>query len=70
MPLILAFGRQRQVGLCKFNASLGYIESSRIARATEILSQTNKQTNQTTIRKSTTIEAPYNTHGHAYRERI
>jgi hypothetical protein len=33
MPLILALGRQRQVNLCEFKASLVYIVSSRIARA-------------------------------------
>jgi hypothetical protein len=33
MPLILAFGRQRQTDLCEFDASLVYRASSRIARA-------------------------------------
>jgi hypothetical protein len=35
MPVILALGRQRQVGLCKFQASLVYRASFRTARATQ-----------------------------------
>ena len=35
MPLIPALGRQRQVELCEFEASLVYRVSSRIARATQ-----------------------------------
>jgi hypothetical protein len=35
MPLISALGRQRQVDLCEFKASLVYRVSSRIARATQ-----------------------------------
>ena len=35
MPLITAPKRQRQVGLCKFEASLTYRVSSRIARTTQ-----------------------------------
>ena len=38
MPLISAFGRQRQVDLCEFKASLVYKASSRTANI-EILSQ-------------------------------
>ena len=34
MPLILALGRQRQVDLCEFKASLVYRVSSRTAGAT------------------------------------
>jgi hypothetical protein len=33
MPLVPALGRQRQVDICEFKASLIYIESSRLARA-------------------------------------
>ena len=33
MPLIPALGRQRQVGLCEFEASLVYIVSSRTVKA-------------------------------------
>ena len=35
MPLIPAFGRQKQVDLCEFKASLIYTMNSRTARATE-----------------------------------
>ena len=35
MPLIPALGRQRQVNLCEFEASLVYRESFRTPRATE-----------------------------------
>jgi hypothetical protein len=35
MPLILALGRQKQVDLCEFKASLGYRVNSRTARATQ-----------------------------------
>lgn len=31
--LILAVRRQRQVGICEFNASLVYVESSKSAKA-------------------------------------
>jgi hypothetical protein len=42
-------GRQRQVDLCEFKASLVYRASSRTAKATQRnpLSKTNKQTNKT-----------------------
>jgi len=33
--LVLAFGKQREVDLCEFEANLGYIQSSRAARATQ-----------------------------------
>ena len=49
MPLILALGRQKQVDLCEFKASLVYIVSSRTAGATgrPCLKKTkNKQTNK------------------------
>jgi hypothetical protein len=35
MPLILELGRQKQKGLCEFEASLVYRASSRTARARE-----------------------------------
>jgi hypothetical protein len=35
MPSIPELRRQREVGLCEFEASLVYIVSSRTARATE-----------------------------------
>jgi hypothetical protein len=35
MPLILAYGRQRQVDLCEFQASLVYGVNSRAARTTQ-----------------------------------
>jgi hypothetical protein len=35
MPLIPAFGRQRQLDLCEFQASLVYIVGSRPDRATQ-----------------------------------
>lgn len=49
MPLVLALGRERQVDLCEFEASLAYRSSSRTAR--EILlkqnkTKRNKQTNK------------------------
>ena len=34
-PLISALGRQKQVGLCEFEAGLVYKMSSRTARATQ-----------------------------------
>ena len=49
MPLIPAFGRQRQVDVCEFKASLVYRVSSRTTRATwrnPVLK--NKQTNKKT----------------------
>ena len=50
MTLILALGRQRQVDLYKFEASLIYRVSSRTARATQRnpVFKTNKQTNKQT----------------------
>ena len=45
--LIPALGRQRQVNLCEFEASLVYRVSSRIARATQKNSFTKKQTTTT-----------------------
>jgi hypothetical protein len=35
MPLILEFGRQKQVDLCEFRASLAYRVNSRTARTTQ-----------------------------------
>jgi hypothetical protein len=44
--LISALRRQKQVGLCEFEASMVYKASSRIARATQsLLKKQNKQTN-------------------------
>ena len=56
MPLIPALGRQRQVGICEFEASLVYRVSSRASKATqgnnvienkkERKENSNKQTNK------------------------
>jgi hypothetical protein len=45
-PLVPALRRQRQVGLCEFEASLVYRASSMMARATQ-RSPVSKNTNQT-----------------------
>lgn len=45
MPLVLALGRERQVDLCEFKASLAYRSSSRTAR--EILLKQNKTKQKT-----------------------
>ena len=45
MPLVLALGRQKKVGL-KFQVSIVYVVSSRTARAIQrnLVSETNKKT--------------------------
>ena len=45
MPLILAFGRQRQADVREFKVNLVYIVSSRTARATQRCPVSIKQTN-------------------------
>jgi hypothetical protein len=54
MPLILALGRQRQEELCKFEASLVNIASSRTARAIQKnpVSENQTKPNQTKPTKS------------------
>ena len=49
MPLILALGRQGQVDLCEFKASLVYKESSRTARAVTERNPVLKNKNKTDI---------------------
>ena len=56
--MILALGKQRQVDLCEFKASLVYKVSSRTAKATwRNLKTRNKQTNKHTkkIKKTHTL---------------
>ena len=51
-PLIPALGRQRQVDICEFKASLVYRVNSRTgSNATEKLEKQNKQTNKQTKTK-------------------
>lgn len=52
MPLVLALGRERQVDLCEFEASLAYRSSSRTAR--EILLKKNKTKQKTNKTKQKT----------------
>ena len=62
MPLIPILGRQRQVDLCEFRASLVYKVSFRTARLLhrETLSQKNKQTNKTNKQKPGMVGNAYN----------
>jgi hypothetical protein len=57
MPLILALGRQRQVNLCEFEASLVYKKSSRTARA---VTQRNLVSNNNNNNKTQSINQPTN----------
>ena len=58
MPLIPALGRQRQVDLCEFEASLVYRVSSRTARATQRNPVSKTKTNQPTNKTNKQTKNP------------